>query len=60
MENEEKDRKLARKQSIINKKLQKSFDYDMYEDARKQKHEIKNKKQQIEEEEWEYWKNYYK
>jgi hypothetical protein len=56
------NRKTQRKQTLQNNRDLDRIDNDEdYQLSRKIKNEIKNKKQQIEEEEsWEYWKEYYK
>ncbi len=56
------NRKTQRKQTLQNNRdLDRTDNDEDYQLSRKIKNEIKNKKQQIEEEEsWEYWKEYYK
>lgn len=56
------NRKNQRKQNLQNnRQLDRTFGDEEYQLSRKIKHEIKSKKQQIEDEEnWEYWKEYYK
>lgn len=56
------NRKTQRKQTLQNnRQLDRSDNDEDYQLSRKIKQEIKNKKQQIEDEEnWEYWKEYYK
>lgn len=56
------NRKTQRKQTLQNnRQLDRSNNDEDYQLSRKIKQEIKNKKQQIEDEEnWEYWKEYYK
>jgi hypothetical protein len=56
------NRKIQRKQTLQNnRQLDRSDSDEDYQLSRKIKNEIKNKKQQIDDEEnWEYWKEYYK
>lgn len=56
------NRKTQRKQNLQNSRnLDKDYNDEDYQLSRKIKQQIKNKKQEIEDEEnWEYWKEYYK
>jgi len=56
------DRKIQRKQNLQNNRhLNRSESDEDYIRYKKIKQEIKNKKQEIDDEEnWEYWKEYYK
>ena len=60
--NDNDNRKSQRKQTLQNnRQLDRDKADEDYQLSRKIKQEIKNKKQQMEDEEtWEYWKEYYK
>jgi hypothetical protein len=54
------DRKIQRQQSLKNKNFDKSGVDENYQQNKKQKTEIKKKKEDLDQEDWEYWKEYYK
>jgi hypothetical protein len=54
------DRKIQRQQSLKNKNFDKSGVDENYQQYKKQKTEIKKKKEDLDQEDWEYWKEYYK
>lgn len=60
--NDNEDRKIQRKQNLQNNRhLSRPENDEEYIRYKKIKQEIKNKKQEIDDEEnWEYWKEYYK
>lgn len=60
MNNEEEDRKIIRKRNIENKLFDRFVSDENYKKNKKQKHEIKSKKEELEQEDWEYWRDYYK
>jgi len=54
------DRKIQRKQSL-DKKIDDKKNYtDEYRQYKKQKKEIKAKKEDLDQEDWEFWKDYYR
>ena len=54
------DRKIQRKQNLDKKVDDKKTYSEEYRQYKKQKNEIKSKKQDLEQEDWEFWKDYYK
>jgi len=54
------DRKIQRKQNLDKKVDDKKTYSEEYRQYKKQKNEIKSKKQDLEQEDWEFWKDYYR
>lgn len=54
------DRKIQRKQNLDKKVDDKKNYTDEYRQYKKQKNEIKSKKEDLDQEDWEFWKEYYK
>ncbi len=57
---QDEDRKLQRKLNLKNKDVDKHPIDENYRQYKKQKHNIKEKKEDLDQEDWEYWKEYYK
>lgn len=56
----ENDRKLVRKNNINNRCYDQNTVDENQQQKKHQKHIIKSKKEELDQEEWEYWKEYYK
>lgn len=54
------NRKLIRKKNLSNRCFDKNIVDENHQIKKHQKHSIKEKKEEFDQEEWEYWKDYYK